>query len=67
MQNRRISSPSLDSTCPQSKTKLSKHDHRFMERSVDNNKYGQEASVFTKQAHTHSKQQPFLISNLKNK
>ena len=59
--------PSLDLACLQANTELSKHDHRFMERSVDNNEYGQEASVFTKQAHTHSKQQPFLISNLKNK
>ena len=59
--------PSLDLACPQANTELSKHDHRFMERSVDNKEYGQEASVFTKQAHTHSKQQPFLISNLRNK
>jgi hypothetical protein len=27
--------PSLDLVCPQVKTKLSKHDHRFMEWSVD--------------------------------
>jgi hypothetical protein len=30
--------PSLDLACPQAKTKLGKHDHRFMEWSVDNNK-----------------------------
>jgi hypothetical protein len=27
--------PSLDLTCPQAKTELGKHDHRFMEWSVD--------------------------------
>ena len=59
--------PSVDLACPQANTELGKHDHRFMEWSVDNNEYGQEASVFTKQAHTHSTQQLFLISNLKNK
>ena len=59
--------PSLDLACPQANIELSKHDHRFMERSVDNNEYGQEASVFTKQAHTNSTQQLFPISNLKNK
>ena len=52
--------PSLDLACPQANTELSKHDHMFMERSVHNNEYGQEASVFTKQAHTHSKHQLFL-------
>jgi hypothetical protein len=35
--------PSLDLACPQAKTELSKHDHGFMELSV-NKKYGQEAS-----------------------
>ena len=53
--------PSLDSACPQANTELGKHDHRFMKWSVDNNENGQEASVFTKQAHTHSTQQIFLI------
>jgi hypothetical protein len=28
--------PSLDLACPQAKTKLGKHNHRFMEWSVDN-------------------------------
>jgi hypothetical protein len=28
--------PSLDLACPQAKTKLDKHDHRFMEWSVGN-------------------------------
>jgi hypothetical protein len=28
--------PSLDLACPQAKTRLGKHDHRFMEWSVDN-------------------------------
>jgi len=27
--------PSLDLACPQAKTELSKHDHKFMEQSVD--------------------------------
>jgi hypothetical protein len=27
--------PSLDIACPQAKTELGKHDHRFMEWSVD--------------------------------
>jgi hypothetical protein len=27
--------PSLDLACPQAKTELGKHDHRFMEWSVD--------------------------------
>ena len=41
--------PSLDLACPQAKAELSKLEHEFMERSVDNKEYGQEASVFTKQ------------------
>jgi hypothetical protein len=36
MQYGRINPPSLDLACPQAKTKLGKHDHRFMEWSVDN-------------------------------
>ena len=39
--------PSLDSACPQEKTELGKHDHKFMEWSVDNKEYGHEASVAT--------------------
>ena len=63
-----VSTPSsLDLACAQANSELSKHDHRFMERSVDNNEYGQEASVFTQHAHTHSIQQSFLLSNLRNK
>ena len=38
--------PSLDLACPQAKTELSKQDHKFMEWSVDNKEYGQEASIF---------------------
>ena len=37
--------PSLDSACPQAKIELSKHGHRFREWSVDNEEYGQEASL----------------------
>ena len=47
MQNGRINPPSLDLACPQAKAKLSKLEQEFMERSVDNKEYGQEASVFT--------------------
>ena len=36
--------PSLDSAFPQARTELSKHGHKFRERSVDNEEYGQEAS-----------------------
>jgi hypothetical protein len=36
--------PILDLACPQAKTKLGKHDHWFMEWSVNKKKYGQEAS-----------------------
>jgi hypothetical protein len=36
MQNGCINPPSLDLACPQAKTELSKHDHSFMKRSVDN-------------------------------
>ena len=39
--------PSLDSACPQAKTELGKHDHRFREWSVDNEEYEHEASIFT--------------------
>jgi hypothetical protein len=35
MQNGRINPPSLDLACPLAKTELGKHDHRFMEWSVD--------------------------------
>jgi hypothetical protein len=39
--------PKLRLACPQAKTELSKQVHMFMEWSVDNKEYGQEASVFT--------------------
>jgi hypothetical protein len=35
MQNAHIGPPSLDLACPQVKTELDKHGHRFMEWSVD--------------------------------
>lgn len=44
--------PSLDLACPQTNAELSKHDHMFMEWSVDNKEYEHEASVFTQQAHS---------------
>ena len=37
--------PSLDLACPQAKAELSKLEQRFMEWSVDNKEYGQEAST----------------------
>jgi hypothetical protein len=52
--------PSLDLACPQAKAELSKLEQKFMEWSVDNKEYGQEASVITKQ-HTHFKQQLLFI------
>jgi len=36
--------PSLDSACPQAKTELGKHGHKFREWSVDKEEYKQEAS-----------------------
>jgi hypothetical protein len=36
MQNGRMNPPSLDLACPQAKTELGKHDHMFMEWSVNN-------------------------------
>ena len=59
--------PSLDSACPQTKTDLGKHDHRFIEWSVDNKEYEHEASVFTFSTQIYSKQQPILIKLLENK
>ena len=59
--------PSLDSACPQAKTELGKHDHRFMDWSVDNKEYEHEASVFTYPTQIHWKQQPILIKLLENK
>ena len=38
--------PSLDSACPQANTELSKHDHRFKERGVDNKEYGHGSIMF---------------------
>ena len=58
--------PSLDSTCPQAKTELGKHDHRFIEWSVDKKEYEHEASVFTQQTQIYLKQQLSLIKLLKD-
>ena len=59
--------PSLDSACPQAKTELSKHDHMFMEWSVDSKEYEYEASGFTFPTQMYSKQQPGLIKVLESK
>jgi hypothetical protein len=51
--------PSLDLTCPQAKTELGKHDHRFMEWSVD--KQNTDKKHDTYQGTNHSRQQlPFI-------
>ena len=55
--------PSLDSACPQANTELSKHDHKFMERGVDNKEYGHDNIIFTNIIIYH-KQQLFLIKLL---
>ena len=39
--------PKLRLACPQAKTELSNKSHKFMEWSVSNKEYGQEASIFT--------------------
>ena len=44
-----LAPPSLDSACPQAKTELGKHDHRFIEWSVDNKEYVHEASALLSQ------------------
>ena len=63
-----VSAPSsLDSACPQAKNELSKHDHIFMEWSVDNKEYKHEVSVFTYPTQMYSKQQPIPIKLLENK
>ena len=59
--------PSLNSACPQAKTELGKHDHRFIEWSVDNKEYEHEASVFAFSTQIYSKQQPILIKSFDNK
>ena len=55
--------PSLDSACPQADTELSKHDHSFMERGVDNKEYGHDSIIFTNIIIYH-KHQLFLIKLL---
>jgi hypothetical protein len=47
--------PSLDLACPQAKTELGKHDHRFMEWSVD--KQNKTRSI------TLTKAQVIIVSN----
>jgi hypothetical protein len=59
MQNERINPPSLDLACPQAKTELSKHDHGFMEWSVD--KQNTDKKHHTYQYTSHNRQQlPFI-------
>jgi hypothetical protein len=54
MQNGRINPPSLDLACPQAKTKLGKHDHMFMEWSVD--KQNMDKKHHTYQGTSHNRQ-----------
>ena len=48
--------PSLDSACPQANTELGKHDHKFMERGVDNKEYGHDSIIFTNTIIYHTQQ-----------
>jgi hypothetical protein len=45
--------PSLDLACPQAKTKLGKHDHMFMEGSVD--KQNMDKKYHTYQGTSHNR------------
>jgi hypothetical protein len=59
MQNGRITPPSLDLACPQAKTELGKHDHKFMEWSV--NKQNTDKKHHTYPGTNHNRQQlPFI-------
>jgi hypothetical protein len=58
MQNGRINPPSLDLACPQAKTELGKHDHRFMEWSVD--KQNTDKKHHTYQVTSHNRQITWL-------
>jgi hypothetical protein len=60
MQNGRINPlPSLDLACAQAKTELGKHDHGFMEWSVD--KQNTDKKHHTYQGTSHNRQQlPFI-------
>jgi hypothetical protein len=59
MQNGRINPPSLDLACPQAKTKLSKHDHRFMELSVGKQNTAKKHHIY--QGTSYNRQQlPFI-------
>jgi hypothetical protein len=51
--------PSLDLACPQAKTKLIKHDHRFMDWSVD--KQNTDKKHHTYQYTSHNRKQILFI------
>jgi hypothetical protein len=53
--------PSLDLDCPQAKTKLSKHDHGFMECSVDKQNTDKKHHIINTQVMIDSN---FLLYNL---
>jgi hypothetical protein len=59
MQNGRINPPILDLACPQAKTELGKHDHRFMEWSVDKQNMDKKHHIY--QGTNHNRQQPPFI------
>jgi hypothetical protein len=59
MQNGRINPPSLDLACPQMKTELGKHDHRFMEWSVDKQNTDKKRHIYQGTSY-HRQQLPFI-------
>jgi hypothetical protein len=59
MQNGGINPPNLDLACPQAKTELGKHEHLFMEWSVD--KQNTDKKHHTYQGTSHNRQQLLFI------
>jgi hypothetical protein len=51
--------PSLDLACPQAKTELSKHDHRFKEWSVDKQNTDKKHHIYQGTSY-HRQQLPFI-------
>jgi hypothetical protein len=52
--------PSLDLACPQAKIELSKHDHRFMEWSVDKQNMDKKHHTYQYTSHFNRQQLPFI-------
>jgi hypothetical protein len=59
MQNGRINPPGLDLACPQAKTKLGKHDHSFMDWSVDKQNTDKKHNIYEDTSHNRQ-QLPFI-------